>query len=620
VRPHPLLPRPLLFDAGVQLLLLAGGLGLASLALTPVEALGWRGAIVAFALYGVIAAFILNGLSHHAPHHRFGLANSVTLSRAAAAALFVGIVGDGASLGENARWVLVAIGTVALLLDGVDGWAARRSGLASAFGARFDMEVDALFILALSALVQITGQAGPWVLLSGFLRYIFVGAGWVWPRLASPLPPSLRRKAICVIQGAVLVTALAPPVGPDLARFLCLGALALLIYSFAADGVWLVAGTSKRVMMAFLQPTPALDARLLRRVDHAITDARRGAFFLLHHAGQAFLVQAAETVSSESLARLTDLAPGQSFLVLTRRRAAALAWAAAPTGPKGTVLLRLPGGVDATALRDLADPTAPTQTRLSVTEATGFDGAADAAIELVKLARLLPAAILAPVSAAEAQRLGHEEGMLSVGSSDILAYQATASASLRQVSEARVPLADAIDTRILAFRPSDGGIEHIAIVIGRPAGDVLVRLHSECFTGDLLGSLRCDCGDQLRGAIAEIAEVGSGVLLYLAQEGRGIGLVNKLRAYELQDSGHDTIDANEELGFDADERVYLPAAEMLRQLGFTRVRLLTNNPEKVAALTRCGIAVIERVPHIFPANGHNDRYLRTKATRSGHLL
>ncbi len=185
-----------------------------------------------------------------------------------------------------------------------------------------------------------------------------------------------------------------------------------------------------------------------------------------------------------------------------------------------------------------------------------------------------------------------------------------------------MPLRDAETTRIIAFRPSDGGLEHLAILIGDPdpATPVLTRLHSECFTGDLLGSLRCDCGDQLRGAIAEIARAGGGVLLYLAQEGRGIGLVNKLRAYELQDAGFDTVDANEQLGFDADERVYLPAAEMLRQLGFTRIRLLTNNPEKMAALTRCGITVVERVPHVFPANGHNERYLKTKATRSGHLL
>jgi len=147
---------------------------------------------------------------------------------------------------------------------------------------------------------------------------------------------------------------------------------------------------------------------------------------------------------------------------------------------------------------------------------------------------------------------------------------------------------------------------------------VLVRLHSECFTGDLLGSLRCDCGDQLRGAIEAIAKADAGILLYLSQEGRGIGLVNKLRAYRLQDGGADTAEANEQLGFDADERIYLPAAGMLRHLGVRRVRLLTNNPQKVAALARCGITVEERVPHAFPSNGHNAFYLATKAARFGH--
>jgi len=214
--------------------------------------------------------------------------------------------------------------------------------------------------------------------------------------------------------------------------------------------------------------------------------------------------------------------------------------------------------------------------------------------------------------------------LLVVDAGDVFQYEHTQARTLKAVSEATVPLLDAQDTRIVAFRPYDGGLEHLAIIIGEPSTEkdepVLARLHSECFTGDLLGSLRCDCGDQLRGAINEIASTGGGVLLYLAQEGRGIGLVNKLRAYELQDRGFDTMDANEQLGFDADERVYLPAAEMLRQLGFASVRLMTNNPAKIEALSACDVNVVERVEHAFPSNRHNEHYLKTKAVRGGHLF
>jgi GTP cyclohydrolase II len=149
---------------------------------------------------------------------------------------------------------------------------------------------------------------------------------------------------------------------------------------------------------------------------------------------------------------------------------------------------------------------------------------------------------------------------------------------------------------------------------------VLTRLHSECFTGDLLGSLKCDCGDQLRGAVQAIAKAGGGVLLYLAQEGRGIGLMNKLRAYRLQDEGFDTMEANQRLGFAADERLYDIAARMLRLLGYSKVRLLTNNPDKVRALQAAGIEVTERVPHSFPDNAHNRDYLRVKAEKGGHLF
>jgi len=250
---------------------------------------------------------------------------------------------------------------------------------------------------------------------------------------------------------------------------------------------------------------------------------------------------------------------------------------------------------------------------------------AQTAIELAKLARLLPAVVLGPLTGDPKNKRrdwARDQDLIYVDAVDVLAYEENASRNLHQVAQAHVPLEGAENARILAWRPSDGGKEHLAIVVGEidPTEPVLIRLHSECFTGDLLGSLRCDCGVQLRGAIAEIAKRGSGVLLYLAQEGRGIGLVNKLRAYELQDEGFDTIDANEQLGFDADERIYAPAATMLARMGIKRVRLMTNNPQKISQLERYGIEVAERVAHSFPANGHNENYLRTKAERAGHLL
>lgn len=280
--------------------------------------------------------------------------------------------------------------------------------------------------------------------------------------------------------------------------------------------------------------------------------------------------------------------------------------------------LQAAGGLTAEVVAGLADPCLsgprPDLNTISVEPAPPNCAVAQA-VALAKLARLLPAVVVAEGGAVQADQIG-------VAADAVAAYQINAARTLRVVSQARVPLADAENARIVAFRPADGGVEHLAIIIGEPDGDqpVLARLHSECFTGDLLGSLRCDCGDQLKGAIAEIAAAGSGVLLYLAQEGRGIGLVNKLRAYQLQDDGFDTLDANLQLGFDDDERIYQPAAQMLRLLGIGAVRLLTNNPLKVEALAAHGIAVVERVPHVFPANDHNQTYLRTKAVRGGHLF
>jgi GTP cyclohydrolase II len=358
------------------------------------------------------------------------------------------------------------------------------------------------------------------------------------------------------------------------------------------------------------------------RLAVAITEFRRGRPVLIRDEQLNVLAIAAELVSEDNLVWLRQVSSAAPRVVLTRRRAVALGLASREDF-SGAVTVRVSPEMPAAVIRNLADPAASLGA-----EPPGFGpetviakSGGLAAVTLAKLAALLPAALVVRVGAAEATLLARRGDLGAIEAAAVFKRYAE-DAALTRVAEARVPLADVEDARLVAFRPGDGGVEHLAIVIGAPdpSVPVLVRLHSECFTGDLLASLRCDCGDQLRGSIAAIAKAGDGVLLYLAQEGRGIGLVNKLRAYQLQDAGFDTLDANEQLGFDADERVYLPAAEMLRQLGYATVRLLTNNPEKVAALERYGIRVAERVPHVFPANGHNERYLRTKATRGGHLL
>jgi GTP cyclohydrolase II len=376
-------------------------------------------------------------------------------------------------------------------------------------------------------------------------------------------------------------------------------------------------------------PEP-LDRRGLVAVDRAIAELRRGAPVIVGDGAAAAVVLAAEMAESASLGRLLALAGGSAWLALTAQRAAVLGLTAvtmATAGRAAATLLPIGAAGEAESLRRLADPTAmaPVYGLPATIDTQAALGAyARAAIELAKLARLLPAAIfgMLPAERSDLGVDGAGTDLLSVGVGQIAGYEILAARSLTPVSEARVPLAGAEATRIIAFRPADGGVEHLAIIIGDPPVDrpALTRLHSACFTGDLLGSLRCDCGDQLKGAIAEIARQGSGLLLYLAQEGRGIGLVNKLRAYRLQDRGADTVDANLQLGFDADERIYLPAAEMLRQLGYPAVRLMTNNPEKVAGLARSGIAVVERVAHVFPSNQHNELYLETKATRFGHMF
>jgi GTP cyclohydrolase II len=286
--------------------------------------------------------------------------------------------------------------------------------------------------------------------------------------------------------------------------------------------------------------------------------------------------------------------------------------------PEAPVLIR---GAEPFALADarvLADPALDLRFPLKgpfAADPLDQAEAARTAMELARLAGILPAFLVSPAPEGEAT---------AVATADLAAWKAPE--HLVIASRARLPVAACEEAEIVVFRAADDLREHVALVIGEQNGDrpPLVRLHSECLTGDILGSLKCDCGPQLHAALAAMANEartgGWGVLLYLRQEGRGIGLVNKLRAYRLQDLGFDTVDANNRLGLPSEARDFPVAARMLRLLGVSAIRLMTNNPAKVAALQAVGVTVAERVPHQLPANPHNQRYLATKRDRTGHIL
>lgn len=296
-------------------------------------------------------------------------------------------------------------------------------------------------------------------------------------------------------------------------------------------------------------------------------------------------------------------------LIVTQQRARAIG--IETLTPMALSLLRT---VDASGVLELA---AGNKSHFTA-EAEAADCAATAAIRLVKLVRGLPA-----ILAARATAIGKDviQTISAVDADAVHRFVADATSRLAVSSEATIPLESGTSARFVVFR-DPLGVDQVAIIVGKPdeSEPVPVRLHSACLTGDVFGSRRCDCGDQLQLALARLESLGGGVILYLAQEGRGIGLANKMRAYRLQDSGLDTRDANTTLGFEDDERDYVVAALMLRKLNCTRIVLLTNNPAKLDGLTKAGIEISARVPLEAPITPHNKRYLTTKAVRSGHKL
>jgi GTP cyclohydrolase II len=351
------------------------------------------------------------------------------------------------------------------------------------------------------------------------------------------------------------------------------------------------------------------------QVDRARAELRVGRPVRVRAPSGTRIVAAIDTLQPGLLAALASLPGADLRFATTRERGAALG-----IPVDGAFALRLSPAVTLDELRAAAgaDHDAGSAGETFAVRAATTVAASDverAAIDLAKLALLLPVVVSARDDAA-----GHAH-LLSVDADAIGAFDDADAPALERLTEASVPLADAPDCRMVVFRDRRDGSEHVAVLVGRvdPARVVDLRVHSACMTGDLLGSLRCDCGDQLRGAVRRFAALGGGVLLYVAQEGRGIGLANKLRAYRLQEGGLDTIDADRHLGFAGDERRYGLAAALLREFGIARVRLHTNNPRKAGALSALGIEVVDFRTLAGAENPHNERYIRVRRERAGHV-
>ena len=361
----------------------------------------------------------------------------------------------------------------------------------------------------------------------------------------------------------------------------------------------------------------ALTPDIIEQLARARADLRMGVPVVVTGDGAA-LILAAETLTPQRLADVLALG-GAPVLAITARRAETL-----KARPYDGDLARLTLPVDASLfwVQAIADPADDLRSPMKGPLISARDGnplAHRAALAMCKSARLLPAAVVLPLE--DAGTFAAQHALTTLPLSRLADHIGSAS-PLHPIVAARLPMEATEAGRLHIFRPEDGAEEHYAIEIGRPdrSKPVLARLHSACFTGDVLGSLKCDCGPQLRGALAQMGAQGAGVLLYLNQEGRGIGLANKMRAYSLQDQGFDTVEANHRLGFEDDERDFRLGADILKSMGFSAVRLLTNNPKKVDMMTSCGITVTERVPLKVGENRHNTAYLATKARKSGHLL
>ena len=362
------------------------------------------------------------------------------------------------------------------------------------------------------------------------------------------------------------------------------------------------------------------------KIERAISELRRGGKLVISdiNSGTSVLLVASELIENNTIEELSKLALSRPNIILSENRSKAIGINGV-VGPC-SILIN-----DNWQVNDILSVCMPL-INYKIPEINGalpesYNGIVSACILLLRQSRLLPAGLMTIISNVAADHINKwafNKNLILVDTSDIKSYEKVSAKSLSMSVKAKVPNLYSENCEIIIFRPKDGGNEHFCLIFGKnrtiKKNHALVRIHSQCITGDVLDSLKCDCGQQLKQSIKLMAKADEGILIYLAQEGRDIGLLNKLRAYSLQENGMDTVEANENLGFNDDERLYYPAKEILDQLKIKSVKLITNNPKKVEHLKNLGINVTKRVPIKITSNKHNEKYLETKSKKSGHIL
>ncbi len=367
------------------------------------------------------------------------------------------------------------------------------------------------------------------------------------------------------------------------------------------------------------------------KIERAISELRRGGKVVVSdiESGTSVLLVAAELIENETVQNLSEHTLSRPSIILSTNRSNAIGINV--NNQPSSILIKRQWSID-----DILSLCMPLygykRPIINGVILEKNNSIISSCLLVLRQARLLPAGLMSIISNIAIENISQwafKNDFLHVDTSDIKSYEKSNADGLIMSVKAKVPIAYTDNCEIIIFRPKDGGDEHFCLLFGETRNILktpnhthipLVRVHSQCITGDILESLKCDCGQQLKNSIKMMAKNNEGILIYLAQEGRDIGLLNKLRAYTLQDKGMDTVEANVTLGFDDDERLYYPAKQILKKLNVNTIKLITNNPKKVDNLTNLGINVKKRIAIKIKANKHNKKYLETKSKKSGHIL